>query len=328
MKRGTRVDRFLIQNLVSIDISIIIATLNARQLLEECLTSIDNQYDGELGCEIIVVDNASTDDSLTMLRREFPGVRVIYNRENRRYAEANNQGLAEAEGKYVLFLHNDTLLRGGTLQELYDFLEAHEEAAGVGPRLSYADGRPQHSCFRFPSALNVFARLCLSRFAWDSTISGNYPEIEFQSETAVDSVSGACCLMQRELLLQYQGMDGDYYWSGEMMDLCCRLRSGGWKLYYLPTRNAVLHYSGASAGQLLGPQQFENERQHWKSRFLFIKKRYPLWKKAMILGAVLCAFGVNACISAFMFFRQQSRFEAQQYVKEQWAITCESLKLL
>ncbi len=308
------------------DISIVIVSINARQLLEECLTSIYEQCSG-LNYEIIVVDNASSDDSLTMLRTKFPEICVIRNTENKRYAEANNQGLAQAEGKYVLLLHNDTLLQGNSLQELYDFLEAHEEAAGVGARLMFADGRPQHSCFHFPSALNVFVQLCLSRVAWYSPISGDYPEAAFQAEMPVDFVSGACCLMQRELLLQYQGLDSDYYWSGEMMDLCYRLRSGGWKLYSLPTRNAVLHYSGAGVGQLFGPGQNERRLQRWKSRFLFIKKHYPLWKKLIIFPAALCAFWLNTIISSLAVLSAQNRSEAKEYLREQWSIARESVRL-
>jgi GT2 family glycosyltransferase len=227
----------------------------------------------------------------------------------------------------VLFLHNDTLLQSNSLRELYEFLESHEEAAGVEGRLMYADGRPQHACFRFPSALNVFAQLCLSRFVWDSPISGCYPEAAFQAETPVDFVSGVCCLMQRELLLQYQGLDCDYYWAGEMMDLCYRLRLGGWKLYYLPTRNAVLHYAGASSGQLFGSRQTGKELQRWKSRFLFIQKHYPVWKKLTIFPAVFCAFLVNAIFPALALLKAESRYEARQYLWEQWAIVCESVKL-
>ena len=308
------------------DISIVITTINARQLLEECLTSL-YEHTRDPDYEVIVVNNGSHDDSLMMLSRKFPDVRVIHNAENTRYAEANNQGLAEAEGKYVLFLHNDTLLQGNSLQELYDFLEVHEDAAGVGGRLMYADGRPQHSCFRFPSALNVFAQLCLSRFAWDSPLSDNYPEEAFQAETPVDFVSGACFLVQRELLLQYQGLDKDYYWSGEVMDLCYRLRTGGWKLYYLPTKNAVLHYSGASVGQLLGADRHGKHLQSWKSRVLFVKKHYPFWRKLTIFPAVLCAFGINVFVFGLMLLNSRNRYDVKESLREQWAIARESVKL-
>ena len=311
---------------MSPDISVVIATMNARQLLEECLVSIC-EHSSELEYEIIVVDNASNDDTLAMLSRKFPEVRVICNTENTRYATANNQGLAEADGKYILFLHNDTVLHGNSLQELFEFLETHEEAAGVGGRLMYADGRPQHACFRFPSALNLFAQLCLSRFAWDSPILGTYREAAFQAETQVDFVSGACCLIQRELLLQYQGLSADYYWSGEIMDLCYRLHSGGWKLYYLPTRDAVLHYTGAGSGQLFGHRQTEQQLQQWKSRFLFIKKHYPLWKKLIIFPAVFCALAVNALLVVLALLHPQERDAAQESLREQWALAWESRKL-
>lgn len=279
------------------DVSLIVVNLNSRQLLEDCLTSV-YQHTSDVEFETIVVDNASTDGSVEMVKRLFPQVRLIENTVNNRYAIANNQGLDIAQGRHVFYLNGDTVLLGNTIKELVEFLDTHPQVGGVGCRLIYPDGSYQDACFRFPSALNVFYLLCLSRFYWKTSLAANYPQIQDRTEPqSVDFVMGACLMARRDLLQQIHGMDEDYYFYGEDSDLCYRIWQAGWPIYYLPHSIHIIHYGGVSSTINL----FDNDqrRKHlggWRSRFLFIKKHYPLWHRSAIFMAVLSAFGVNSVL--------------------------------
>jgi GT2 family glycosyltransferase len=277
------------------DVSIIIVNLNSRQLLQDCLRSIYEQS-REVAFEVIVVDNYSTDGSVEMVTTEFPQVRLIANEVNNRYAIANNQGLTIAQGKYVFYLNGDTILTGNTVKEFVAFLDAHPEAGGVGGHLIYPNGDFQNACFRFPSALNVFYMLCLARFYWETPLAANY---RFPSGSItpqpVDFMVGACFMARHDVLNQCCGMDEDYYFYGEDSDLCYRIWQTGWPIYYLPNSTKIIHYGGISSTiNLFNNNQRTKHLWGWKSRFLFIKKHYPLWRRMLILLAVFSAFGMNA----------------------------------
>lgn len=282
------------------DVSIIIVNLNSRQLLEDCLTSI-YQHTHDVEFETIVVDNASTDGSVDMVKQQFPQVHLIENTVNNRYAIANNQGLDIAQGHYIFYLNGDTVLLGNTVKELVDFLVMHPQVGGVGCRLIYPDGAYQDACFRFPSALNVFYLLCLVRFYWKTSLAANYPQIRHATEPQpVDFVMGACLMARRDLLQQIHGMDEDYYFYGEDSDLCYRIWQAGRPVYHLPQSTNIIHYGGVSSTINL----FDNDqrRKHlggWTSRFLFIKKHYPLWRRVLIFMAVFSAFGMNSILYGF-----------------------------
>ena len=287
------------------DVSIVIVNLNSRQLLEDCLRSIDEQT-REIEYDVIVVDNASTDGSVEMVRAQFPRVRLIANPVNNRYAIANNQGLAIAQGRYLFYLNGDTILTGNAVKELADFLDAHPDAGGVGCQLIYPDGRYQDSCFRFPTAVNVFYLLCLARFYWETPLAGNYRFPHLNATYPVDFVVGACLMARRDLLAQCRGMDEDYYFYGEDSDLCYRIWQTGATIAYEPRGAQVIHYGGVSSTiNLFDNNQRTKNLMGWQARFLFIKKHYPRWRQMAILTAVCGAFGVNVLLYALAALKRR-----------------------
>lgn len=304
---------------MSLDLSIVIVNFNTRRLLEECLASIYAQTRG-VSFEIIVVDNASADDSMAMLKHRFPYVRRIENAANNRYAIANNQGLEAAQGRYVLYLNSDTLLQGNTLMELCGFLDRYPQVGGVGGRLVYADGAFQDSCFRFPSALNLFYLSTFARFHWETPLSGNYTRREVETPRPVDFVVGACFLARREILLQCQGMDAAFFLYGEDSDLCYRMRQLGWEIYYYPTEHAVIHYAGASTTHLLGVETERTHLQGWRARFQFIRKHYSLWRRSAIFAAMCAAFAVNILLYGVAALKRRDWSAAQPFCLH-WQIT-------
>jgi GT2 family glycosyltransferase len=302
------------------DVSIIIVNLNSRQLLQDCLRSIYEQS-REVAFEVIVVDNHSTDGSVEMVTTEFPQVRLIANQVNNRYAIANNQGLAIAQGKYVFYLNGDTMLTGNTVKEFVAFLDAHPEAGGVGGHLIYPNGDFQHACFRFPSPLNVFYLLCLARFYWEIPLAANYrfPPGNTTPQP-VDFMVGACLMARHDVLNQCGGMDGDYYFYGEDSDLCYRIWQIGWPIYYLPDSTKIIHHGGISSTvNLFNNNQRTKYLWGWKSRFLFIKKHYPLWRRMLILLAVFSAFVMNATFYSLGAIKRRNweylRVNLQAYIE-------------
>ena len=310
------------------DVSIIIANSNSQKLLAECLNSI-YEWTRDVTFEVIVVDNASTDGSVAMVKRYFPQVRLIENSANNRYAIANNQGLDIAQGRHAFFLNNDTVLLGNTVKEMMEFLDTHPQAGGVGGHLIYPDGAYQEACFRFPSALNMFYLLCLSRFYWKTSLAANYPRIQDETEPAlVDFVTGACLMARRDLLQQMHGMDEDYYFYGEDSDLCYRIRQAGRPIYYLPQSTKIIHYGGMSSVNLFDDDQQRKHLRGWKSRFLFIKKHYPLRRRVVIFMAVLSALGVNGILYALAAVKRRDLRYFQAAMGAHLAITQAARRLL
>src|SRR4030042_4812169 len=134
----------------SMDISIIIVNWNTKDLLRNCLNSI-YQTVQNISLEIIVVDNASHDGSVAMVREEFPQVNVIENKENRGFGAANNQAISIMKGRYALLLNTDTVLKEHAVYELFSFMEAHPDAAMACGQLLNADGSKQNSIASFPT---------------------------------------------------------------------------------------------------------------------------------------------------------------------------------
>jgi GT2 family glycosyltransferase len=136
------------------DISFIIVNWNTRDILHACLESINKTISG-ISYEIIVVDNASRDGSVAMLREKYPQVKVIQNTENRGFGAANNQAMRVMTGQYGLLLNSDTVLTENAVYELFSFMENHPEAAMACGQLLNADGSKQNSIANFPTVQKV-----------------------------------------------------------------------------------------------------------------------------------------------------------------------------
>jgi len=137
------------------DLSIIVVNWNVCELLRRCLTSIEANR-GDLSLEAIVVDNASSDDSVSVVEREFPQVHLIASQENLGYVGGNNLGVHEAKGRYLLILNPDTEILGDALQQMVAYLDVHPDVGVVGPQLLNPDGSVQSSRRRFPQLATAF----------------------------------------------------------------------------------------------------------------------------------------------------------------------------
>ena len=231
-------------------LSVLIVHYNTADLLRRSLTALFSDPP-EVSFEVLVVDNASPDETVRDLSREFPDAVFHFNRRNVGFAQAGNQAIGMSKGRYPMLLNPDTVVRGEGLDRLVAFMEAHPDAGICSPRLVYPDGKLQLSCRRFPTLLVLLLRI--TRF--ERLIPGpvrHYlmADWDHMSIREVDWVIGACMVLRREALEEVGFLDGAFFMYYEDIDLCYRLWQKGWKVYYNPDVT-VLHNHQRMSARLL-----------------------------------------------------------------------------
>ena len=229
------------------DLSIVIVNWNTRDLLRDCLQSVE-AGSGSLKLEVLVVDNASRDASAEMVRAEFPRVHLIENNENLGFAAGNNVALKKAVGRFVMLLNTDTLVHGSVLAEAVAWLGAHPDVGVIGPRVLNSDGSVQPSCSAFPSlkflTMQAFGLTRIAR--WDKYRMTGWDR---SSEQNVDVISGAAMFVRREAMDDVGLLDEAFFFYGEETDWCHRFGRAGWKLVFVPIPE-VTHFGGGAVGKL------------------------------------------------------------------------------
>lgn len=267
---------------VVVNLSIIIVSWNVRDLLRRCLHSIsvpNTQYPTP-NTQLIVVDNASSDGSVEMLRDEFPAVQVIANSENRGFTAANNQGLTVAQGCYLLLLNPDTEVVGDALATMVGYLEEHPEVGALGPLLRYPDGCLQSSRRRFPTLATALVESTVVQEWWpDNRFLRRYYLADTPNDVVqpVDWLVGACLLVRRKAYEQAGGLDEGFFMYSEEMDWCKRIKDAGWLIVYLPTAT-VIHHEGKSSEQVVAARHIHFQSS--KVRY-FRKYHGPLQAEAL-----------------------------------------------
>lgn len=274
----------------AVDLSVVILNWNARAYLVAALDSIKGQ-EWRRTIEVIVVDNASRlDDSVAVVKRDYPWVRLIENPENTGFSAGNNVGLKAARGRYILFLNPDTIVHGGALDSLVDWMDAHPRAGAAGPKLLNEDGSLQPSCRAFPSfGAGLFRNTLLGRLFPNNPWSRSYLMQDFRhdEESAVDWLSGSALLARRAALEEAGPWDESYFMYCEDVDLCYRFKEHGWDRYYVPVAT-ITHRIGGSSDWAQGAMI----RQHHGSMLRFYFKHYA--KGAGLLLAPLAVAGIGA----------------------------------
>jgi GT2 family glycosyltransferase len=226
----------------SVDLSVIIVSWNVRGLLEPCLRSIIHAARG-LSAEIFVVDNASHDGSVEMVRQVFPDIQLIANRENKGFGAANNQALRVSQGKYALLINPDTVVPKNAIRQLIAFMEKHPQAGIVGPEQRGGNGELHMNWVRWSprEAVIYFIELLAS-------IGRQRPPILFPRPRQVPVLNGGCWLVRLEALEQIGYFDEDLFMYAEEPDVCDRMRGAGWEIWFL--RNVeIVHYRRQSIRQ-------------------------------------------------------------------------------
>lgn len=278
-----------------LDLAIVIVTYNVRDLLRSCLASIpigSGQGEESLRSRVYVVDNGSTDESLNMVRTEFPQYTTLLSEKGAGYALANNLAIRQARTdlggvwpRYVLLLNPDTELPPGSLFRMVRFLDAHPEAGVAGPRLVRSDGSLDRACRRsFPSPMVSFYHMAgLSRLFPGSRRFGRY-NLSYLAEEAVceiDSVVGAFMLVRSSLLDAVGLLDESFFMYGEDLDWAFRIKARGWRVFY-NGKVTVYHHKGASSSQ----RALKTTYEFYRAMLLFYLKHYAE-STPRLLGAAI-----------------------------------------
>ena len=279
-------------------LSVVLVNYKVPQLTIEAVRSVlagCRLIEGEV--EVIVLDNASGDDSMGRLRTAFgaePRVKLLESATNGGFARGNNQAIAEAQGDYLLLLNPDTLVGESTLAYCLTFLRAHPEAGAVGPRLINQSGAMHPECKRgVPTLWHSFCRFTrLYRLAPHSAWLNGY----YQGHLSPDEVqqvpvlTGAFLMMRRTLYQAVGGLDERYFMYGEDIDLCYTIERAGYHNYYLPT--PVLHYKGESE-QAADRVRYE-ENFYGAMRLFYLKHQgESWWSRHVTTPLVLAAINVQ-----------------------------------
>lgn len=245
-------------NAGGIDVSIVIASWNARAHLVDCLASIEACGD-KARIETIVVDNGSDDGSPEAVRERFPHIALICNSANLGFARASNIGMERAAGRYVCLANSDTIVRPGTIDTLVRFLDSNPRTGLVGPRVLNPDGTLQHSCRKAPGILTSTSRaLGLHRlFPRSARLSGELMLYwDHDSDRRVEAISGCFCMVRYQALQEVGGLDEDFFMYSEDVDWCMRLGASGWEVSFCRAAE-VIHVRGASSER--DPERFSGE---------------------------------------------------------------------
>lgn len=260
-------------------ISVVIVSYNTADLLRACLASLVTQPER---LEVIVVDNASTDDSARVVSQEFPDAILIRNRQNVGFGAANNQGFARSTAEYILMLNSDCEIPvpdhgGGALEALVRTLETQPDVGVVAPRLENGDGTVQQSAnWSEPTLLTeLLEYTLLNRVLYRLLPSTRYPgkrllsQVELKQPHDVADLLGACLLFRRSLLEKVGPFDERFFLFLEETDFNRRVRQAGLSLRYQPETTVIHHWGGSidAAGTL-------------RKRFaLYFPSLYTYWRK-------------------------------------------------
>lgn len=263
-------------------LSIIIVNWNTRELLAECLNSVSDEIATlhPAGVETLVVDNASYDGSVQMVRERFPWVQLIENQDNVGFARANNQAIPRSQGRHLLLLNPDTEVKPGALKTLVHFMEDHPQVGGAGARLLNPDGTLQVSCYPAPTLFREFWHLFHLDVLWPYSCY-RMADWDLEKPRQADVIQGACLILRREALGQVGLLDEGYFMYSEEVDLCHRLRGGGWPLYWVPQAQ-VVHHGGQSTQQMAA----EMFLQLYQGKIRYFRKHYG-WPAALAYKLIL-----------------------------------------
>ncbi len=300
-----------------VDLSVIIVSWNVRELLAGCLQSLseDAAFCWAAPCdrpapsdgvatarrrtaEVIVVDNASHDDTAEALAEGFPWVQVIANRENLGFTAGNNLGLAVSRGRYVFFLNPDTRVVAPAIGILLDYLESHPAVGIAGPELRYGDGSLQSSKRHFPTLAT--ALLESTPLAWHIPAHANRwaRHYHMQDEPgasgegvstngqSVDWLVGAALMARRAVVEQIGGFDERYFMYSEELDWCRRAKESGWEIAFVPGAR-ITHYEGKSSEQAVAMRHIRFQT----SRVRYFRKFHGPWAAGVLRVGLLVAFG-------------------------------------
>jgi len=305
------------------DTSIIIVSWNTRDILRNCLKSVYEQTK-DIPFEVIVIDNASSDNSVSMIKSEFSQVHLIENKENRGFAAGVNQGIAIVKGRYVLVLNSDTIICDNAIEKTIRYADTHPEAAMVGCQVSDNFDTIQMTCFRFPSVLNLFLyTFSLNKIFKKNHFFGREWMLWWRrnSEREVEVVSGSFMLVRRKAIDDIGLMDEDYFLYYEETDWCYRFAKAGWKILFWPGAKIIHCHGGRNSSK---QESTKMAIQMQRSCLIFFRKNRNIASSIMVRLLLIVSFACRFCFWTVALYvkyllRNSSNYEKKKSA-ENWSV--------
>ena len=270
------------------DLAIIIVSTNEAHWLGPCLSSVF-AHAGDIGLDVVVVDNESTDGTREVVQREFPEARVVAS-QNRGFSHANNRGWLTCDARYALFLNPDTEILEGTFEGLVAAMDARPTVGLAGVKQVTADGALSPTIRRFPNALRMLGEAVGSeRLPFRASWLGER-ELDlsvYEREVDCDWTSGSFMLARREALASAGLLDERSFIYGEEPDLCLRMRKAGWKIVHLPAMT-ILHHAGKGG---VSPRM---EAQNAVAKLHYARKHFGRSHRLVFVGGLALRYALRA----------------------------------
>jgi GT2 family glycosyltransferase len=256
------------------------------------INSIEDSCSETLRYEVIVVDNASSDDTVDWLRKDYPEITLLPNKENVGFGRANNQAAKIAKGKFLFFLNPDTIIQSDTLEIMWKRLTEDQTIAGIGCQIRSISGQiAPESKRRFPSVRNIMSKaLSADKLGGWPVDTSYYDRQSLRQNSMAEVLSGCCMMLRKNTFLQIGGFDEQFFLFGEDVDLCRRLYDQGHQLAYTADTH-ITHLKGQSTRQNEGKYLWH----FYKSAYLYAVKHHrrsdsPTFKMMIASGALIHGF--------------------------------------
>lgn len=271
-------------------LSIVILSYNVRDMLLNCLESVYKSRKGETW-QLIMVDNHSSDGSVAAVKARYPEVFVLETGKNLGFAAGNNFAISSVKSDYVLFLNPDTLVLENAIQSCLDFLKSHTDFGAATCKVVLPDDRLDYSCHRgLPTPWNSLCYfLGLAKVFPKSQLFSGYTATYLDIATAheIECATGAFLLVRKTAGEQIGWWDEDYFWNGDDVEFCYKLKEKNWKIMYLPQEKTV-HFKGSSSVSSPQARQLA-ARSSTDAMRIFLRKHYA---QSLLTPFVLLAIGV------------------------------------
>jgi len=268
-----------------LDLSICIVNWNVKDLLKACLGSIYTNTK-DISFEVIVVDNNSSDESIRMIKSDFPQVKLIENKTNAGFTKANNLAIKIAQGRNIMLLNPDTEVIDNALNRMVRFLDSRRDCGALGCKLLNTDGSLQRSCRTFPTLeVMLYSALFLNSLFPKSRLFGKYFMTwwDFNETREVDQPMGSALMIKKEILDKVGLFDENIFIWFDEVDLCYRIKKAGFKIFFTPEAQITHHLSQSFKQWKSVPQILKGTVIWRKSRNYFFKKHkgmpsvFALW---------------------------------------------------
>ena len=305
-------------------ISFVIVSWNASSYLRKCLSSIYcNSIKSEF--EVIVIDNGSSDDSVEMVKNEFPHAKIVETHRNFGFSKGNNIGIKLARGEWLYLVNSDVVVLPNSINLLDAFVRADERIGICGPRILDKNFHLQRSCMGKPTLWRIFCTvLSLDKMMSNCKIFSGYMMRwwNYSSSMNVDILNGCFWAIRRKAIDDVGLLDEQFFMYGEDMDYCVRLRESGWKVMYC-NETAVVHYGGASSDN--NPTRFYLEM--YKANLKYWRKHQGMAAVAVYNSLIIAHHILRVAVRSILLPMTHDKEKAKYKIQRSWRCLLFFLKL-